>query len=48
MNVLLRIAPQSVATFVTEAWSGRVSDKYLRERNKILDKLMPGDINLAD
>ena len=34
--------------FISEAWGGRVSDKYLTEHCGILKKLLPGDVVLAD
>ena len=48
VKILLGIAPQGVVSFVSEPWGGRVSDKYLTEHCGILDKLLPGDIVLAD
>ena len=46
--ILLGIAPQGVVSFVSEPWGGRVSNKYLTEHCDILDKLLPGDVVLAD
>ena len=34
--------------YISEAWGGRVSDKYLTEHCGILKKLLPGDVVLAD
>jgi len=48
VKVLLGITPQSVISFVSDSWGGRVSDKYLTENCGILRKLLPGDILLAD
>ena len=47
MKVIIGIAPQGVISFVSEAWGGRVSDKYLTEHCGILDHLLP-DVVLAD
>jgi len=47
-KVLIGILPQGVAGYVSEAWGGRVSDKYLTEHCGILRKLLPGDIVLVD
>ena len=35
-------------SFISEAWGGRVSDKYLTEHCGIVDKLLPGDVVFAD
>lgn len=48
VKVLFGIAPQGVVSYVSEAWGGRVSDKYLTDHCGILDYLLPGDIVLAD
>ena len=48
MKILLGITPQGTVSFVSEAWGGRVSDKYLTESCGILQHLLPGDIVLAD
>ena len=35
-------------SYVSQAWGGRTSDKYLTENCGILNKLLPGDLVLAD
>ena len=45
---LIGITPQGVISFLSDAWGGRVSDKYLTEHSGILDKLLPGNVVLAD
>ena len=47
-EVLLGITPQGVISYVSESWGGRASDKYITEHCGILQKLLPGDIVLAD
>ena len=37
-----------MVSFVSECWGGRVSDKHLTGHCGMLDKLLPGDIVLAD
>ena len=45
MKVLLGIPTQGV---VSDCWSGRVNDKHLTDNSGLLQKLLPGDIVLAD
>ena len=37
-----------MVSFVSKAWGGRTSDKYITEHYKVLDHLIPGDVILAD
>ncbi|XP_078605565.1 uncharacterized protein LOC144878628 [Branchiostoma floridae x Branchiostoma japonicum] len=48
IKVLIGITPQGSISFVSEAWGGRTSDKFLTENCGFLDKLLPGDTVLAD
>ena len=45
---LIGITPQGVVSYISKAWGGRVSDKYLTESCGILNNLLPGDVVLAD
>ena len=47
-KVLIGITPQGVVSFISKAWGGRASDKYITEHCKLLDHLIPGDVVLAD
>jgi len=47
-NTAIGILPQGIVGFVSDTWRGWVSDKYLTEHCGILQKLLPGDIVLAD
>lgn len=48
VKYLIGIIPQGVICYISEGWGGRTSDKYLTEHCNILDKLLPGDVVLAD
>jgi len=48
VKFLIGITPQGVIAFISQAWGGRVSDKYITENCGILRNLLPGDIMLAD
>lgn len=48
VKVLIGITPQGTICFVSEAWGGRTSDKFLTENCGFLDNLLPGDLVLAD
>nr|XP_047146612.1 uncharacterized protein LOC101235303 [Hydra vulgaris] len=48
VKFLIGVSPQGVITFVSKAWGGRVSDKYLTEHCSILKNILPGDVILAD
>ena len=48
IKFLIGISPQGVITFISKAWGGRTSDKYLTENSKFLNNLLPGDVVLAD
>ena len=48
IKFLIGIAPQGAVTYISKGWGGRVSDVYLTEHCDLLDKLLPGDLILAD
>lgn len=48
VKLLIGITPQGVISFISNSWGGRVSDKYITEQCGILNKLLLGDIVLAD
>ena len=47
-KVLIGITPQGTVSFVSQAWGGRTSDKFLTENCGFLKHLLPGDLVLAD
>ena len=48
VKVFIAISPQGVTTFISQAWGGRTSDKHLTVCSGFCQKLLPGDIILAD
>lgn len=48
MKYLIGICPQGVISFISNGWGGRTSDKHITENSGFLDKLLPGDLVLAD
>ena len=48
VKVLIGITPQGTISYVSQAWGGRTSDKFLTLNCGILNKLLPGDLVLAD
>ena len=48
IKVLIGITPQGSVCYVSEAWGGRTSDKFLTENCGFLDKVLPGDMVMAD
>jgi len=49
IKILIAVTPQGTISYVSKAWCGRVSDKYITKHCGILDiKLLPGDLVLTD
>ena len=48
VKYLIGITPQGAISFLSCGYGGRVSDKHLTENCGLLNKLLPGDIVLAD
>lgn len=49
VKFLIGITPQGTVSYISPAWGGRTSDKFITEHSKdFLDKLLPGDVILAD
>ncbi|XP_053181589.1 uncharacterized protein LOC128364997 [Scomber japonicus] len=48
LKYLIGITPQGVISFISKGWGGRTSDKRITEECGFLDKLLPGDLVLAD
>ena len=47
-KILIGITPQETISYVSEAWGGRMSHKYLTENCGFLEYLIPGDMVMAD
>ena len=48
VKYLIGITPQGSVSFISSGWGGMASDKYITEHCGFLDKLVPGDVVLAD
>uniref|UniRef100_A0A3P9DFL2 THAP-type domain-containing protein n=1 Tax=Maylandia zebra TaxID=106582 RepID=A0A3P9DFL2_9CICH len=48
IKYLIGITPHGAISFISRGWGGRASDKHITERCGILQKLLPGDVVLAD
>ena len=48
VKYLIGVTPQGSIGFISKGWGGRTSDIHLTENSGLLDKLLPGDIVLAD
>ena len=48
VKFLIGITPQGSVAFISKGWGGRASDVYITENCGVLQKLLPGDIVLAD
>lgn len=48
LKFLIGITPQGSISFISKAYGGRCSDKFVTEDCGILNKLIPGDVVMAD
>lgn len=48
MKFLIGLSPQGSINFITSAYGGKASDKFITETIGFVDKLTPGDLVLAD
>ena len=48
IKYLIGITPQGSVAFISQGWGGRTSDVHLTENSGLLQKLLPGDLILAD
>jgi hypothetical protein len=48
IKILVGTSPSGCVTFLSPCWGGRVSDKQITIESKLMDKLLPGDVVLAD
>ena len=48
IKFLIGISPIGNVSFISKAWGGRTSDKYIFEHCGILENILPGDYVMAD
>lgn len=48
VKFLLGITPQGGVSFVSHSWGGQTSDKHITEHCGFLNRILPGDLILAD
>ena len=48
IKILIGITPQGTISYVSEAWGGGTSDKYLAENCGFLEYLIPRDMFITD
>ncbi|KAL1247989.1 hypothetical protein QQF64_023365 [Cirrhinus molitorella] len=48
LKYLIGITPRGSISFISQGWGGCVSDKHVTENSGLLNKLLPGDLVLAD
>ena len=48
VKFLIAISPTGAIIFVSRCWGGHTSDKHITAHSGFLDKLMHGDLILAD
>lgn len=48
LKYLIGITPRGAIAFISHGWEGPVSDEHVTENSGLLNKLLPGDLVLAD
>ena len=48
VKFLIGITPKGTISFISKAWGGRTSDKFITEHSGFLNNIFPGDLILAD